>query len=58
MKAVLSLITVFITLPIWLYILYQILDAIQASELVWFLYFIYIPFSIFTSFLANYLNKS
>ena len=48
-KIVASLIIIFITAPIWFYVLYQVLQAINASELVWFLYWIYLPFSLFAS---------
>ena len=58
MKTAAALITVFITLPVWFYILYQILTAINASELTWFLYWVYIPFSLFVSFTINYLASN
>lgn len=32
----------FITLPIYLYLLYKILEAVQATELMWFLYWAYL----------------
>ena len=34
---------IFLTIPIWLYLLYQILQRVGASELMWFLYWIYVP---------------
>ena len=37
----------FISLPIWFYLLYKILEAVQASELMWFLYWVYLPANIF-----------
>jgi hypothetical protein len=47
MKALLAFATVFITMPIWYYLLYKILTAVNATDLMWFLYWAYLPFSIF-----------
>lgn len=46
MKWITTIIAIFITLPIWFYLLYKILEMIQATELMWFLFWVYIPFSI------------
>lgn len=35
----------FLTLPIWFYLLFKILQAVNASDLMWFLYWIYAPVS-------------
>jgi hypothetical protein len=32
-----------VTFPIWFYLLYTILKAINAGELAWFLFWIYVP---------------
>ena len=53
MKSTVAILSVFITLPIWFYILYQILTAITASELTWFLYWAYVPVSLLTTVLFN-----
>ena len=42
-KLIGSLLTALVTTPIWLYLLYKILKAVSASELMWFLYWIYVP---------------
>lgn len=34
-----------VTLPIWFYLLYKILIAVNASDLMWFLYWAYVPAS-------------
>lgn len=44
---------VLVTLPIWLYLLYKILEAIQASELMWFLYWVYVAFSLVMGILGK-----
>lgn len=53
MKIVLSLIILFITLPIWMYLLYKILEIVNASELMWFLYWIYVPTTVLMSVLVR-----
>ncbi len=41
-----GLAALFICLPIWFFILYTILDAIDADRLVWFLYWAYVPITL------------
>lgn len=48
-----GLVAIFIQLPIWFYIIYSILIAINASELVWFLYYVYMPVSLFVHSIAQ-----
>ena len=42
-KALGSLIIVLVGIPIWLFLLHHIWVAVNASEFMWFLYYIYIP---------------
>lgn len=46
MKAIAGLLGVLVTLPIWFWLLYQVLARVNASELMWFLYWVYVPCSI------------
>ena len=39
----LTIVRVCITHPIWYLLLFKILQAIGASELMWFLYWVYLP---------------
>lgn len=48
-----AVLSIFVVLPIWLFLLYQILVKIQASELMWFLYWVYIPAVVAVNFLAQ-----
>jgi hypothetical protein len=57
MKFLLGFTAVFITLPIWFYLLYKILVAVGASDLMWFLYWAYVPFSLFVG-LASKLSEA
>ena len=59
MKVIIAILAAFVSLPIWLYLLYQILEAVNASELMWFLYWIYVPVSFLVSALStHYSNKT
>jgi hypothetical protein len=41
---------------IWFYLLYQILQMVHASDLMWFLYWIYVPVSLVVSYLIRHLQ--
>ena len=47
LRGIAGLTLALITLPIWLYLVYKILQMVGATELMWFLYWIYIPASFF-----------
>lgn len=47
------LLTVFIVMPIWFYLLHEILEYIKASELLWFLYWIYVPVNLLCAILIK-----
>lgn len=51
MKVLASALTILLTLPIWLLLVYQILVRVEASELMWFLYWAYLPASFVAQFL-------
>lgn len=57
MRIVAGLVVVFITIPIWYFILYTILSALHVDRLVWFLYWIYIPFGVFVSIVEKFTEK-
>jgi len=52
-KTISAIFTIFIVMPIWYYLLYQILKAINASELMFFLFWIYIPTALFSAIIAK-----
>ena len=52
-KGFATLLAMFISLPIWFYLLYKILEAVQASELMWFLYWVYLPVNIFITLVVK-----
>jgi len=43
MKVIGILLGIFVSLPIWLWLLYKILVLVGATELMWFLYWVYLP---------------
>jgi quinol-cytochrome oxidoreductase complex cytochrome b subunit len=53
MKFITSVLTVCITIPIWFYLLYKILRAVEASDLMWFLFWVYVPFLILVLLLKS-----
>ena len=52
-RIVSAVLGVCVCLPIWFYVLFQILTAIQATELTWFLFWVYVPVSMLTLALAK-----
>ncbi len=47
MKVLVGILGLCVTMPIWYYLMYTILKAINASQLTWFLFWVYLPVSIF-----------
>ena len=56
MKVLGVLLALFLVMPIWYYLLYKILSAIQASELTWFLFWVYLPVSMLVGGIAKLLE--
>ena len=56
-KAFTGLLALFVVVPIWLYLFYCVLSAVDASELMWFLYWIYVPASAFVVTAGAMLDK-
>lgn len=54
LKALSAIIVLLLTLPIWFYLLYKILQAVNASDLMWFLFWVYVP----ASFIAVAIGKA
>lgn len=57
MKTAIGLISIFITLPIWFWLIYQILVRVDASELMWFLYWVYVPASLLMHVLMKMVSQ-
>lgn len=52
-KAIVGLLSLFLTIPIWYYLLYKMLEKVGASELMWFLFWIYVPVNMLCAFLVR-----
>ena len=46
LKIIMGLLAVFVSVPIGFYLQYQILKRVDASELMWFLFWVNMPFLI------------
>jgi len=53
MKLIGGIMAALIAMPIWFYLLYQILVRVEASELMWFLYWIFVPASFVMSMISR-----
>ncbi len=58
LKAIGGLTASLITLPIWFFLLYRILQSVNASELMWFLYWIYVPASIVVGLIGKLVDEA
>ena len=47
MKKLSAVIGLLLVMPIWYYLFYQALVRVSASELMFFLFWVYVPFSLF-----------
>lgn len=43
LKVSVGVLGLLVVAPIWYWLLYQVLTRVQASELMWFLYWVYVP---------------
>lgn len=51
--AISTLVAIFITAPIWYYLMYRILQGVHASNVMWLLYWIYWPLTFFLSLVGQ-----
>lgn len=54
---VMGMISVLITMPIWFYLQYKILTMVNATELMFFLFWVYVPFSALLNICAKIIVK-
>ena len=53
MKILTGVLATFVSLPIWYYLLWKILHMVVATELMWFLFWIYVPVGLAVAILAK-----
>ena len=56
-KVIAGLLGIFITMPIWYFLLYQVLVRVQASELMFFLFWIYGPLALLLAIIREVAGK-
>lgn len=52
-RVISALLSLFVSLPIWFWLIYQILLRVDASELMFFLFWVYVPVTVFAQLLAE-----
>lgn len=52
-----SVLAICVSVPIWFYLLYRVLEAVRADNLMWFLYFVYLPVSLFVQIVAKLMES-
>ncbi len=57
MDKIAGVLTLFIVMPIWYFLLYRVLDAVNASELMWFLFWVYVPVNLLALSLLKLAEK-
>lgn len=58
MKVIAAIVTLCVSLPLYLYLLYKILVHIDAPELMWFLFYAYVPVVFVSSLLYRLYEES
>lgn len=53
LKIINGVLWAFVVTPIWYFLLYRILTAVNATELMWFLYWIYLPAGLVIQFILK-----
>lgn len=56
-KIIGGLFTLLVSMPIWFYLLYSILNEINANELMWFLFWVYIPVTIVAGVIGRFIDS-
>lgn len=57
MKSAIGILQLFVVLPIWYYLMYQILVRVNATELMFFLYWIYVPAALLAATVTKMIER-
>lgn len=57
-KVVIALLSLFVTTPIWYFLMYSILVRVQATDVMWLLFWVYVPFSFLILLLTKWVMDS
>ena len=58
LKAIYAILGLSVVMPIWYYLLYKVLQGVNATEVMWFLYWIYLPVGILVQVLTKIAEAS
>lgn len=53
MKAIVAILSIFVTAPIWYFLLYKILQLVGATDVMWLLYWVYLPVCVMVQIIAK-----
>ena len=56
-KLIAGLLALCVSMPIWFYLLYQLLVRVEASELMWFLFWVYMPVTLGVSVVVRMVER-
>lgn len=57
-KIVSGILALLVSLPIWFFLQYRVLVMVNATELMWFLFWVYLPVSIIVNVIAKVTEDS
>jgi hypothetical protein len=57
MKYVVALLPIFVTAPIWYYLLFKLLQLTGATDVMWLLYWVYAPVGVFAQLLSKLIES-
>jgi hypothetical protein len=57
LRVVAGLLAIFVCLPIWLSLLYGILIRVDASDVMWLLYWVYVPISVLVTYIVRLIDE-
>lgn len=57
LRVILAIMTTCLTIPIWLYLLFRILVAIEATPVMWLLFWVYVPAAIIVRIIQSIIEK-
>ena len=58
MKAIYGVVSLIIVMPIWYYLLYKLLESTQATQLEWFLFWVYVPVGLLMASLQKIIESA
>jgi membrane protein DedA with SNARE-associated domain len=57
-KTVANILSAIVVMPIWFYLLYKMMVATNATELMWFLFWVYVPVGVLARIIFTIVERS